>query len=634
MAVKNTLFRQIDAPTFEGNVRSTTLWIRLIQAGLLVSVGLLLLLPVPVFGGTVTVSPGSNVPVIVQNSPSGTTFQFAAGVYQLSQPIVPKDHDVFVGASGFATTLRGSIVVSSFTTQGTLHVATFPDNYSNEVCSTRGCDCLPGHPGCNLSEELFFDQKVWQRVTSLSAVGPGKWYWDLGAGKIYLADNPAGHQVRVSVVSQAFAGAANSVTIKGFVIREFADHGIYAKITGGQWSDSWIIENNRLQFNHLSGLTIANGTQVLNNTICDNGKVGIDGGGEYVLIQGNELCRNNYAGFSGGRGGLKTDKTIGLVIRSNYVHDNLGVGMHVDGGALNTLYEYNHTKHNQGAGIDHEISHAAIIRYNLVENDAFDPTGTSVAHGAGIWIYASDNVDVYGNTVTNSMNGIAGYQNLRNDNLGTHYLTHLSVHDNSITQQSGASAGILTNTDPHYYPMIFTSWSNYFDNNIYCLTDSSAPSYDWNLETVAKTTWQSTFKGDVHSVWTCPAPATTTTGPGTPPPPTSGGEPSLVGHTVSGSKTGTTQILQVTFSNTGSGTASNVSITKVQVKTTGGTGTVTYLSPALPISVGNIPAGGSATVSLSFLVPSTVTYFTITETGTMEDDAGTTVPFSSTQYKS
>jgi hypothetical protein len=149
--------------------------------------------------------------------------------------------------------------------------------------------------------------------------------------------------------------------------------------------------------------------------------------------------------------------------------------------------------------------------------------------------------------------------------------------------------------------------------------------------TVAKAAWQTTFKQDVHSVWTCPAPATNTTAPGDPPP---GDAASLAGHTVSGSKTNTTQILQVKFANTGSATALNVRITNVQTKTTGGTGTVTYLSPALAISLGDISAGGSATVSLSFTVPSTVTYFTITETGTFLDDAGTVIPFSSTQYKS
>ena len=36
-----------------------------------------------------------------------------------------------------------------------------------------------------------------------------------------------------------------------------------------------------------------------------------------------------------------------------------------------TLYEGNHTSGNKAAGIVHEISFDAIIRYNTVENDGF-----------------------------------------------------------------------------------------------------------------------------------------------------------------------------------------------------------------------------------------------------------------------
>jgi hypothetical protein len=103
---------------------------------------------------------------------------------------------------------------------------------------------------------------------------------------------------------------------------------------------------------------------------------------------------------------------------------------------------------------------------------------------------------------------------------------------------------------------------------------------------------------------------------------------------VGGSQTGTTLTRQVKFANTGSGTAHNVTITGVQTKTTGGSGTVTYSSPATPISLGNIAAGAVVTVTLSFNVPSTVAGFTLTETGTMQDDAGTNVSFSVTQYAS
>ena len=524
MAVQDSLLRRIEVAIGrekergsttnlqEGiRVRRASRWIRLERTSLIsIYFGLLLLVIPGVYAGTVNVSPGSNVPLIVRNNPSGTTFQFAAGVYRLTQPIVPKNNDVFIGASGLTTTLRGSVAITSFTHQGSYWVVTLPDVYSNPTCTTAGCGCQPAYPACNLSEDLFFDDSVRQRVLALSGVAPGKWYWDVGAGKIYLADDPVGHVVEVSVESEAFAGAASSVTINGLVVERFAGQAIYPRIPGGQWSDGWVVENSVIRFNHLAGITMANRMQVLNNTICDNGKLGIIGGGDSNLIQGNEICGNNYAGFLGNRGGAKFDEATSLVVRSNYVHDNLGAGLHTDSGSLNTLYEYNRIISNEGSGIAHETCHAATIRYNLVENEGYNLQDTSLAHGAGIWIYASDNVDVYGNTVVNSMNGIGVYQTLRNDNLGTHYVSNLSVHDNSITQQSGTAAGILSNTDTHYFPMIFNSWNNHFDNNTYCLSSSAGDFYEWDLQAVAKLTWQPVLQQDTHGVWTCPAPVTTT----------------------------------------------------------------------------------------------------------------------------
>jgi hypothetical protein len=629
MAVKDTTFRGIDNladpekkdNSIEGRPSSRGASRRGSKTSLFfLFFGLLFLLSPSPSTGTVNVSPGSDVPLIVQNSPSGTTFNFAAGVYRLSRPIVPKDNDIFIGASGLATTFSGSVVVSSFTHQGSYWVSSLPHVYSNS--SALDGSCLSGYTACNLPEDLFFDNKVFQRLPSLSGVVPGKWYWDLSAGKVYMADNPLGHTIDVSVRSRAFEGESTSVTIKGMVIEKFAEQAIYARVLGGQWSQNWLISGNKLRFNHLSAVVLGNGTQILNNTICDNGKLGISGGGDNDLIENNEICRNNYAGYLQNRGGAKFDTAISLVVRGNYVHHNQGVGLHTDSGSLNTLYENNHTTQNQGPGIDHEVSHAATIRNNLVENDAHNPRGSTLTWGAGIWIYASDNVDVYGNTVTNTMNGIGGNQTLRNDTLGTHYIVNLSVHDNFITQEAGTAAGIISNTDSHYYPMVFTQWNNHFDNNTYCMSSASGEYYDWKLGKASESNWKQVYHQDVHSVWTCPATSGTT----------ATGVPSLMGNTVSGSKTGTTLMRQVKFTNTGSGTAHNVTLTQVQTKTQGGSGTVTSLSPTTPISVGNIAVGAIATVALNFNVPSTVTSFTLTETGTMQDETGTNVPFSVTQY--
>src|SRR5207249_3479824 len=175
---------------------------------------------------------------------------------------------------------------------------------------------------------------------------------------------------------------------------------------------------------------------------------------------------------------------------------------------------------------------------------------------------------------------------------------------------------------------------NHFDNNTYCLSTPAGDHYDWKLDTVPASTWKQVYLQDVHSVWTCPAPPTVTAPTGTTGGTTGPAEPELTGHTVGGSQTGTTLTRPVKFTNMGSGTAHNVTITQVQTKTTGGSGSVTYSSPATPISVGNIAVGAVATVTLSFNFPSTVAGFALTETGTMQDDAGTNVPFSVTQYAS
>jgi hypothetical protein len=475
-----------------------------------VALCLLALLPTVASAGNVTLHPGDNVPSIVASSPTGTTFTFSAGTYRLKGPITPKDNDVFVSATGAKVYVNGSVIVSSFAQSGGHWVAPLPYHYSNPTCSNGGCTCVATLPGCDLSENLFLNGKLVQRVPSLSLVAAGTWYWDLTAGKIYMADNPTGMQVEVSVVPEGFVGAASTVTINGLVIQEFAGEGIYARVIGGASSHAWTIKNSVLRFNHLAGLLLGTQTQVLNNTICDNGKLGMMGGGDNILIQGNEICRNNYAGYTGGQGGAKFDMCNGLVVRQNNVHDNMGVGFHTDNGSLNTLYEYNNTTRNQGPAIDHEVSHSAIIRYNTIVNDAHNPVGPSPYRGAGIFILSSDNVEVYENTITNSSNGIIGYQVARTDSDGTHTIFNLSVHNNTITQTTGIAAGIISSSSPSFYPAVYTTWNNHFDNNTYCLASLTTNFYDWKLKSIPKATWQGTYQQDVHSIFSCPTSSTGT----------------------------------------------------------------------------------------------------------------------------
>src|SRR6266850_1880502 len=110
--------------------------------------------------------------------------------------------------------------------------------------------------------------------------------------------------------------------------------------------------------------------------------------------------------------------------------------------------------------------------------------------------------------------------------------------------------------------------------------------------------------------------------------------------TLSGSIAGQGTLSSGTFfvdyrlANIGSGFASDIRINQLSVRTLGGTGTVTYdsaLSPALPISAGGLAPGAFTTIRFYFSLPSTVTRFSITESGTVQDSAGTTLSFSMSQ---
>jgi hypothetical protein len=92
--------------------------------------------------------------------------------------------------------------------------------------------------------------------------------------------------------------------------------------------------------------------------------------------------------------------------------------------------------------------------------------------------------------------------------------------------------------------------------------------------------------------------------------------------------------VDVRLTNTGTGNVRNLKITVIKPRTLSGTGTVTYnssLSPPLPVTVGNLDVGISATFRLFLGVPSTVTKFSVTEGGPAQDVLGTNYNYSTAQ---
>jgi len=113
------------------------------------------------------------------------------------------------------------------------------------------------------------------------------------------------------------------------------------------------------------------------------------------------------------------------------------------------------------------------------------------------------------------------------------------------------------------------------------------------------------------------------------------GRPTISGSVVGrGAVNPAINFFDLRFTNTGTGAARNVVLTQFSFKTLAGTGNVSYeptRSPALPITLGDLPVGVSRTIRVFLVVPVPVTRFSITENGQLQDPIGTTSPFSTSQ---
>ena len=428
----------------------------------------------------ITFNAGDDLPGIVNANPPDTTFCFNSGTYRMASYVTPKTNDAFIGLSS-GVILNGSQLVTSWTQSGNNWVVANQPQLipqTSDVCATGAS------PACQFSDALFLDNTPLNRVMTLSAVVPGTFYRDYASKQIYIADNPTGHTMEVIISSLPFLAVgtgADGVTIEGLTIEKFAGNAQGAV----QGTATWTIQNNEVRLNHGDGIE-ANG-KILGNYSHDNGEFGLEGGFATTAmdVENNEFAFNTWANSANG-GGAKFEYATNLVIRNNFAHDNNGAGLHTDGDCANVLYEYNHTKNNLNFGIEHEISWAAIIRYNLLENE----TAVSAPHlNNTIWarpaigIFNSSNIQVYGNTITNSANGVGAMLVNRGNsnhapNTGQPYLLkNLDVHDNTFSEITYEAAGLIRTSD--FDTSVYTSWNNHFTNNTYDLADLSELYFVW-----------------------------------------------------------------------------------------------------------------------------------------------------------
>jgi parallel beta-helix repeat protein len=517
-------------------------FIRAIMISSLVALAAATLAP----AANINISPGMDIPSVVNANPAGTTFIIQPGLYRLTTPIVAKNGDSFIGQTACAppatpctAILSGARLLTSFKQSGSYHYVTGQTQHG--VVSIDSTRCQPdvgyptAYPGCIYPEDLYVDGNPLVHVIALANLAPGAWFFDYPNATIYMYDNPTGHTVETSVSPSPFEwGAGNNVTIENLTIEKFAAPIQFAAV--GVYGPSqteginWVIKNNEIRLNHGAAVGFNFGWQILNNYLHHNGQLGLNGGlstttvSSRVLIQGNEIAYNNYAHVAPrfGAGGSKTGASLNLMFRNNYSHNNEGSGFHNDRGSTNTTYDNNISADNTEQGIFYEISNGAVVRNNkLLRNGYIHPNNSFWLYGANLLSSTSQNVAAYCNTVEVSGQGGNGINMIGQArgmiSSGNHFHHNTVVFD----AQSGVTGGATD--DPLQVPTFFSL--NHYNDNTYHLPSVTQVSFPWDNKYTDFSKFQgfgedtqgsidTKYTGSVPSVAiTFPTPGTTISGP-------------------------------------------------------------------------------------------------------------------------
>jgi parallel beta-helix repeat protein len=261
-----------------------------------------------------------------------------------------------------------------------------------------------------------------------------------------------------------------------------------------QSTSGWTLDSVEVSYSKSIGVKAGNRMRILRSNLHHNGTINIGGSGVGIVVDGtqssygNNGCPNN-PGFEAG--GSKFALTDSLIIRNSTFSNNCGPGLWLDINNIHYLLEGNRADSNAREGIVVEISYQGVIRNNSVSrNGTGDPyRSLSWLWDAGIGVHASQNVEVYGNTVTENFNGIVAIQQKRGaaygdpaELYGPYIVQNLYVHDNTIYQRTPAPAGVDGSFSGAVQDVgdnaIYTSRNNRFVHNTY-YTGTRAYAWAW-----------------------------------------------------------------------------------------------------------------------------------------------------------
>lgn len=286
----------------------------------------------------------------------------------------------------------------------------------------------------------------------------------------------------------AFRSTAVEVTIRGLVIRGYEPPSKEAAVHVPDQGGWWVVENNEIAHNAEVGLRMARFTVARDNYVHHNGRYGITGSGQDLVVEGNEIaCNAIDYGATGDSSGTKFVYTTDLVLKDNLAHHNLGNGLWIDIDNRNARVEQNRLLANDRSGIFVEISCGALVTGNTLEGNGFGARRPDNSEHGAIYVANSPDVEVTGNRLSGNLKGITA-MHWRHPDVGlvercTPALQNLLVRGNTIEQDGGILAGIDATVDRGD---VWSGWNNRFQDNTYL---SGSGTFRWRDRLLTPEQW-------------------------------------------------------------------------------------------------------------------------------------------------
>ena len=356
---------------------------------------------------------------------------------------------------------------------------------------------VDGMPFQQIGNNCKFNVLRWGKVTILPPVGtglsdmiPGSFFYDQEKKILFIRMNdgssPNTHFVEASV--RNLIVSSHDINFIELHNLNFAHSNVssipYMMGMVNIEGKAWLVAGCTFTYGDFAGLNVTGeGHRIINNICNYNGNLGISINGsdathnwqayagrppQNIILDGNETSFNNYRKFYYyfQAGGIKgCNSCSGVKIIRHTAESNHGPGVWFDIDCKNITIDRCLLKNNT-RGIEYEISGKGLISNNLVIGNI----------DQGIYVSASDNVEVINNTVHNNKYGIMVHgmprsehmslknNIIRNNIIGKSSKAHLVMYTNPITATDNTSDFNLFFSKNSSVKISWTKTKNYHVN--------------------------------------------------------------------------------------------------------------------------------------------------------------------------